>query len=171
MRMRFSAAKARIFLPLFGAVLLTDCASKRVAVEQLSPAYVPHEVIGDVLRFTLAYNVKAAMGLSAGPHSRWFFAVTAGLALFVIVAWMLRERSDDPKLIGGMALVAAGAVGNMVDRLRWDRGVVDFIDVGFGDARFYIFNVADAAITVGAVLLWFAMRTSPPAPINATDIE
>jgi signal peptidase II len=169
--MRLSATKARVFLPLFGAVLLTDCASKRVAVEQLSPAYVPHEVIGDVLRFTLAYNVKAAMGLSAGAHSRWFFAVTAGLALAVIVAWMLRSHRDDPTLIAGMALVAAGAVGNLMDRLRWDRGVVDFIDVGFGDSRFYIFNVADAAITIGAVLLWLAMRTDPPAPISATDIE
>jgi signal peptidase II len=156
--MRLSASKARAFLPLFGTVLLTDCVSKSVAVAQLSPAYVPHDVIGDFLRFTLAYNTKAAMGLSIGSQSRWFFAITAALALTAMVIWLVRLPSDDRLVISGLALVASGAVGNLVDRLRWDRGVVDFIDVGFGESRFYIFNVADAAITIGAIVLWFAMK-------------
>jgi signal peptidase II len=156
--MRFSLAKARVVLPLFGAVLLTDCVSKRVAVDQLSPAYVPHEVIGDVLRFTLAYNVRAALGLTAGANSRWILALTASAMLIGMIVWLLRARSDDRLLLSGIALVAAGALGNLVDRVRWDRGVVDFIDIGIGDTRFWIFNVADMAITFGAVALWFALR-------------
>jgi len=160
--MRFSAPKLRVFLPIFAGAFLSDCASKRVAVDHLSPAYVPHDVVGDVLRFTLAYNVRAAMGLTAGAWSRWILAGIAASLLIVIAVWLLRTRNQDPVLFSGIALVAAGALGNLVDRLRWDRGVVDFIDVGIGDRRFWIFNVADMAITVGAVVLWFALRHDAP---------
>jgi signal peptidase II len=168
--MPFPAAKARVFLPVFAGVFLSDCASKRVAVEQLSPPYVPHDVFGDVVRFTLAYNVRAAMGLTAGAWSRWILAAIAVAMLVAILVWLLRTRSTDPRLFGGIALIAAGALGNLVDRLRWDRGVVDFIDVGFGDARFWIFNVADMAITIGAVVLWFATRhATPPDADQASE--
>lgn len=166
--MRLSAPKARIFLPLFAGVFLSDCASKRVAVDQLSPAYVPHDIVGDVLRFTLAYNQRAAMGLSAGAWSRWVLAAVATAMLVAVAVWLVRTKSRDPLLFGGTALIAAGALGNLVDRLRWDRGVVDFIDIGFGDTRFWIFNVADMAITIGAVVLWYVTRhvgaAGTPAP-------
>jgi signal peptidase II len=161
--MRLSALKSRVFLPVFAGVFLSDCASKRVAVEQLSPPYVPHDVFGDVVRFTLAYNVRAAMGLTAGAGSRWILAGFATAMLIGTIVWLLRTKSTDPVLFGGLALVAAGALGNLVDRLRWDRGVVDFIDVGFGNARFWIFNVADMAITLGAVVLWLALRHTGPS--------
>ena len=161
--MLFPASKARAFLPLFAGVFLSDCASKRVAVEQLAPAYVPHEVVGDVLRFTLAYNQRAAMGLSAGAASRWVLAGVAIAMLIGVVVWLVRTKNDNPVMFSGIALVAAGALGNLVDRLRWDRGVVDFIDVGVGATRFWIFNIADAAITIGAVVLWLSMRREPTA--------
>lgn len=156
--MRLAAPKARVFLPMFAGVFLSDCVSKRVAVDQLSPAYVPHDVLGDVVRFTLSYNQRAAMGLSAGPWSRSILATIAGGLLIGVAVWVLRTKRRDPTVFAGSALVAAGALGNLVDRLRWDRGVVDFIDIGFGDARFWIFNVADAAILVGAIALWFSTR-------------
>jgi signal peptidase II len=159
--MRRTGLTPRVFLPLFSFVFLSDFTSKRVAVEQLSPAYVPHDVFGSVLRFTLAYNVRAAMGLTAGSYSRWILAGTAALMLSGVLVWLVRTKSEDPILFSGMALVAAGALGNLVDRLRWDRGVVDFIDVGVGGARFWIFNVADMAITLGAIVLWVAMRHVP----------
>lgn len=162
------AFRARVFLPIFAGVFLSDCASKRAAVEQLSPPYVPHDVFGDVLRFTLAYNVRAAMGLTAGAWSRWILAGLAVAMLVAMAVWLLRTRSNDPRLFGAIALIAAGALGNLVDRLRWDRGVVDFIDVGFGDSRFWIFNVADMAITLGAVILWLATRRTPPRDTDCT---
>ena len=52
-----------------------------------------------------------------------------------------------------MALVSAGAIGNIIDRLRFEAGVVDFLDVGVGSYRWPIFNVADMAVSIGAVLL------------------
>ena len=159
--MRRSGLTPRVFLPLFSFVFLSDFASKRAAVDRLSPAYIPHDVFGDVLRFTLAYNMRAAMGLTAGTYSRWILAGMAVLMLGAVLVWLLRTKSEDPILFSGMALVAAGALGNLVDRVRWDRGVVDFIDVGVGNARFWIFNVADVAITLGAVVLWYAMRHVP----------
>ena len=167
--MHLRGTKARIFLPLFSAVLLSDCVSKRVAVDQLSPPYIPHDVFGDVVRFTLAYNVRAAMGLTAGSASRWILAGVAIAMLIGVVVWLLRTKRDDPALFSGIALVAAGALGNLVDRLRWDRGVVDFIDLGVGDARFWIFNVADMAITLGVVVLWFALRHDGPKPASADE--
>ncbi len=165
--MRQSALRIRVFLPLFSAAFLSDCTSKRVAVEHLSPAYIPHDVFGDVLRFTLAYNVRAAMGLTAGSYSRWILAGTAVLMLGAVAVWLFRTKSEDPMLFSGMALVAAGALGNLVDRLRWDRGVVDFIDVGVGSTRFWIFNVADMAITLGAIVLWFALRHTVSHPTHS----
>ncbi len=156
--MTLRSPKLRLFVPLFALSLLSDCSSKRVAVAQLTPELVPHDVIGDVVRFTLAYNVRAAMGLSAGPASRWVFALLAVGMLIGVAVWMLRSDSDDPMMLSGFGLVAGGAAGNLIDRLRWDRGVVDFIDIGVGDSRFYIFNIADAAITVGVALLWLALR-------------
>ena len=162
--MRRSGLTPRVFLPLFSFVFLSDFASKRVAVDRLSPAYIPHDVFGDVLRFTLAYNVRAAMGMTAGSNSRWILAGIAMVMLSAVLVWLRRTKSEDPILFSGMALVAAGALGNLVDRLRWDRGVVDFIDVGVGATRFWIFNVADMAITIGAALLWLAMRQRPHGP-------
>jgi signal peptidase II len=55
-----------------------------------------------------------------------------------------------------LGLIAGGALGNLLDRLRWDRGVVDFVDIGLGSVRFWTFNVADVGITCGAV--WLAWQ-------------
>ena len=167
--MQLPTRKARVFLPIFAGVFLSDCASKRFAVEQLSPPYVPHDVFGDVVRFTLAYNVRAAMGLTAGAWSRWILAGFAVALLVGVAVWLIRTHRDEPARFTGIALVAAGALGNLVDRLRWDRGVVDFIDVGFGSTRFWIFNVADMAITLGAIVLWFATRQLSPQTVATSS--
>ena len=58
-------------------------------------------------------------------------------------------------------LIASGAVGNLIDRIRSVRGVVDFLDVGLADSRFYTFNVADSFVTVGAVLLAILLWRQP----------
>jgi signal peptidase II len=74
---------------------------------------------------------------------------------------MYRQTAPEDHLAAaGLALIAAGALGNLLDRLRSPRGVVDFIDVGVGDLRFWTFNVADVGITCGAVLLVLAQQRS-----------
>jgi signal peptidase II len=161
--------KARRLWPLFLLVLLTDCATKRVAEAHLVPAHVPHEFLGELVRLTLAYNPGAAMSISLGEHSRLGFSVLA-LAALVVLGHMYRRTSPGDRLAAaGLALIASGALGNLLDRLRSPRGVVDFIDVGVGDLRFWTFNIADVGITCGAVLLVLALQraeqgeTEPPA--------
>jgi signal peptidase II len=150
--------KARRFWPLFSLVLLTDCATKRAAEIHLLPAHVPHEFAGEIVRLTLAYNPGAAMSLSLGAHSRVGFSLLAAAALLVMAHLYRRTAPGDRQAAAGLALIAAGALGNLLDRLRSPRGVVDFIDIGLGGWRFWTFNVADIAILLGAVVLVLALR-------------
>jgi signal peptidase II len=105
------------------------------------------------VRFTLAYNKDAAMGLSLGQYSRVGFAVIAAIVLVALGVFYRRTPQMATGHAMGLALIAAGALGNLADRVLFAHGVVDFIDVGIGTARFWTFNVADAAITCGAILL------------------
>ncbi|HET7456285.1 MAG TPA: signal peptidase II [Gemmatimonadaceae bacterium] len=145
--------KARRFWPIILALVAADWATKQLAVDRLSPAYVQHEVIGDVVCFTLAYNPGAAMSLSLGDHSRLGFALLSLVALALLGRLYRQARPDDGAIAAALGLVCGGATGNLLDRLRSARGVVDFIDVGIGDYRFWTFNVADIGVTVGAALL------------------
>ena len=142
-----------IFWSVIIIVVALDIASKAAAVSSLTPAYTPHEIIGNLVRFTLAYNPGAAFGFNLGSASRWIFTVLTLIALGVLATLYRATREGDYTRVLALALVSAGALGNLIDRIRWSVGVVDFIDVGFGDHRFWTFNVADSAVTVGAFLL------------------
>lgn len=149
---RSSALVVR-FWSIVLAIVVLDVITKVLAEQFLLPQYVPRQVIGDVVQLRLVYNPGAAFGLYLGPHSRWIFmGLTIG-ALWVL--WQLYRTtrpSDTPRLLA-LSLVCAGALGNLVDRIRSERGVVDFIDVGLGDMRWPTFNVADMAVSVGAFML------------------
>lgn len=147
------AMKARIFWPTLVIVYVLDFITKRLAETHLLPQHVPHRVIGELVRFTLAYNKDAAMGLSLGGYSRAGFALTAAVILVVLGVLYRRTAESDRFSALALSLVTAGALGNLTDRLMSSRGVVDFIDVGIGNSRFYTFNVADAGVTCGAILL------------------
>ena len=142
-----------LFWGIIVVVLVLDVVTKAVAERELAPRGVPHEVIGDWLRLTLVYNTGAAFGISLGIYSRWLFLALAIIAL-IILGRLYRQTPDHDRFrIASIALVCAGATGNLIDRIRSPRGVVDFIDLGIGSMRFYTFNVADMAITMGAVVL------------------
>ena len=162
------SSKARLFWPLAITLLVADCSTKNLAVEHLSPAHVPHAVVGDWLRLTLDYNPGAALGVTLGPYSRVGFAVLAICALAVLINFYRATPPSETSRGFALALLMAGAAGNLLDRLRWPLGVVDFIDVGVGAHRFYTFNVADACITAGAValavVLWRTPRTFESEP-------
>ena len=103
------------------------------------------------LRWTQNFGVSLGMFEATSPEMRWaLVAVTAGIAL-VVTVWMIREEKFGDIL--GLALVLGGALGNIKD--RYDYGyVIDYADLHFGDFRpFLIFNVADAAITIGVVII------------------
>jgi signal peptidase II len=146
-------SKAFAFWPVLLGLIALDCTTKNLAVEKLSPAHVPHQVIGDVVRFTLAYNPHAAMGLSLGSYSRVGFALLAAVMLGALVVYRRQISAQNSVAVVALALIGGGAAGNMMDRLRSSLGVVDFIDVGVGNTRFYTFNVADAGVFCGTLLL------------------
>jgi len=145
--------KLRLFLPLFLVLLLTDCTTKELAESRLGVPYNSHEVLGDVVRFTLAYNPGAAFSLSLGDYDRpGFIGLT--LLILTVLAWLLIEARPESRLrIIALGLVMGGAVGNLLDRIRSPYGVIDFIDIGLGTVRFWTFNVADIGVTAGAILL------------------
>jgi signal peptidase II len=150
-------SKSRIFWPLAALLVLADCTTKEIAVDHLSPSFTSHEVLGSLLQFTLVYNPGTAFGLDLQPYLGAWTRPVLIVAMTLILAFLakLYRRAGRSELVAAaaLALVCGGAVGNLLDRLRFTRGVVDFIDVGFGPHRFWVFNVADAAITIGAILL------------------
>ena len=149
--------KTRAFWPILLTLLIADCASKELAEAYLAPEHTPHEVIGSVVRLTLAHNFGGAMGLSFGPYSRIGLALAALLALFVLGQLYVRTPATARLRAAALALVAGGALGNLGNRLLSPRGVTDFIDVGVRSWRFWTFNIADAGITIGAALLILAL--------------
>ncbi len=134
-------------------VVLADQATKWAIVEWV-PLYgkVP---INSFVNLTHQQNAGAAFSFlaDAGGWQRWFFVVLATIVSGIIAVWLWRIRKEGPLvLMSGLSLVLGGAVGNLVDRARLGY-VTDFIQVWFGNWPFPSFNVADAAISVGAALL------------------
>lgn len=135
-----------------GGVALVDFITKLWIVNTY-PLHESVPVVGDFFRITYTHNFGAAFGISVGEHSRVFFLVLAVLALAVLAYLYLETPATDRLRLTAVALVCGGAVGNIVDRLRYERGVVDFLDLGIGPHRWYVFNVADMAVSAGAILL------------------
>lgn len=154
-------APARLALAIT-AVVVGDAFTKLLAVDRLVPVHVPHEVLGEYVRLTLTYNRGAAFGLHLGPWSRGLFIALTCVALWVL--WSLYRASAPTARARVLALasVTAGALGNLVDRVRSGRGVVDFIDVGIGAWRYPTFNVADIAVSCGAVALAIVLWREEP---------
>jgi signal peptidase II len=151
-------SKVAIFGLTFPLIMVLDLITKRWALDALGAR--SSELFGGLVPLTLAYNKGAAFGVRLGEDSRWFFVPVTIIALVLLGVLFKQATTRDFLRVSSISLVVSGAVGNLWDRVRWDRGVVDFIgpiDLGFWD--FPIFNVADMAITCGAVLLaisfWF----------------
>ncbi|HEY4099332.1 MAG TPA: signal peptidase II [Gemmatimonadales bacterium] len=167
------APKTRAFLAASLPLLLADRFTKILAYAQLEPPGIPHRFIGEVARLTLVFNREAAMNIPLGPWSRWGLAAIAAIGIIVMVQ-LLRQAPSAARLIGlALGLIAAGAAGNLIDRIRWDRGVIDFIDLGVGTHRFWTFNVADIGVTAGAILLALIYSRERPhqvAPVEQAEL-
>ena len=145
-------SKPTLALIVVAIVVTLDLATKWwVTSNMMLHQTIP--VFGDVVRLTYTHNPGAAFGINIGEHSRIFFLVLSIVALGVLAAIYRATPSTDRLRLFAVALVGAGAIGNIVDRLRYERGVVDFLDVGIGAHRWWVFNVADSAVTIGAILL------------------
>ncbi len=147
-----------LFWPIVAIVLLLDLVTKLFAQALLPRAYT-HDVLGDVVRLTLLYNRGAAFGLHVGPWSRVVLVVIAAIAVVVLVR-MYRDAPPGAQVrVWALGLVTGGAASNALNRLWSPPGVVDFIDIGLGTVRWPAFNIADIAISLGAILLaWVLWR-------------
>ena len=147
-----SAAERRLFWGTAAAIVVSDVITKLLA-ESLLARRLPLSVIGDWVQLRLVYNQGAAFGLDVGENSRWVFFGLAIIALVVLGSMVRSTRPGDRFRLLALALVCGGAAGNLIDRIRSAQGVVDFVDIGVGGWRWPTFNVADSAITVGAIAL------------------
>jgi len=145
-----------------------------ILVDQLTKIYInakytfghSQQILGDFLSFTFVYNSGGAFGLNFG--SFWFYTILSIVAIAVILVYFLKTPDKQKIAKFCLAVVTGGAVGNLIDRIAHGQ-VIDFIDVnipdiiirpftllsfnfpGFELYRWYIFNIADAAITVGLI--------------------
>ena len=147
-----SAADRRLFWGLTSGVLALDAVTK-VLAERLLTRRLPLEIFGEFVQLRLVYNEGAAFGLYLGEYSRWIFFALAVVALMVLGSMVRTTQPGDRMRLTALGLLCGGAGGNLVDRIRSPQGVVDFLDVGVGLTRWPTFNVADSAITVGAIVL------------------
>ncbi len=143
-----------IWMIVAAIVVIADQVTKSAIIQYL-PYGGPPKDINSFLTLTHQQNEGAAWSFlaDAGGWQRYFFIVLAAVVSAVIGVWMWRIRYEGPMvLVAGLSLVLGGAVGNLIDRVLLGH-VTDFMQVWFGSWAFPSFNVADAAITVGAALL------------------
>jgi signal peptidase II len=153
-------ASALSWLALSLLLIVLDQWTKHIVLGALHEG-VPVAVIPGFLNWFLAYNTGAAFSFlaDAGGWQRWGFSILAVVISAVLTGWLARTPRRDWLTALPLALVIGGAIGNLIDRLRFGH-VVDFIQVYHQDWAFPAFNVADSAISVGAVLLAVASLRS-----------
>lgn len=147
-------SKLNVFgwLGLAALIIALDAWTKGLASSQLT-MYQPVEVFS-WLNMTLAHNTGAAFSFlaSAGGWQRWFFTVLAIGVSIMLLFWLFGLKRGQWLVAMALSLVLAGAIGNVIDRIRLGY-VVDFIDVHYAGWHWPAFNVADSAITCGIILL------------------
>jgi signal peptidase II len=142
------------YLWITAVVVILDHASKFAALRFL--ARQAEIQLLPFLNLALTFNRGAAFGFlnDAGGWQNFFFVAVAMTASIIIIAWLRRLLPSEQVLAIALCLVLGGAIGNLLDRLIHGY-VIDFIDVVFGSWHFWTFNIADAAISIGAALLVF----------------
>lgn len=147
------AASGWRWLPVTIAVMGIDQLTKLLVVQHV--ALYSSITVLPVLDISLRYNKGAAFSFLEGASGwqRWFFTALALGVSAAIVVWMRRLKASAQWLLClSLALILAGALGNVIDRLRLGQ-VIDFVVAHWHQAEFPAFNVADSAITIGAALL------------------
>lgn len=141
------------YLVIAGGVFMVDQVTKAWATRVLR-FEGDRQLIPGFLNFAYAQNPGVAFSMldQQGDAGRWGLSIIAFVAAALVLYFFWRTPRTDDRILGSLALLLAGIVGNVTDRMRLGF-VVDFIDVQFGSWHYPTFNVADAAICVGAGLL------------------
>lgn len=147
-----------VFLGLAAAIVVADQLTKLwidanfalASVHRVPGAIQPTPVIGEFVRIAKSYNTGGIFGLFG--ESAQFLALASTLVVAMIVIYHIREApKSHPLLSAALGLLLGGALGNLIDRFRYGH-VIDFVDMGIGEWRWYTFNVADAAISTSLLL-------------------
>jgi signal peptidase II len=141
-------------------IYLMDQASKAWVIRRLR--FGDRTVISGILDFVYAENPGIAFGQlqEGGSFGRWFFVILAGAAAVAVLFYFFRTARNDDRILGSCALLLAGILGNLTDRVRLGF-VIDFIHLHAGQYHWPTFNVADASITFGALLLAYDLIFAP----------
>lgn len=162
------------YLAIAGGVFMIDQTSKAWATRALRFGE-DMPVINGFLNFAYAQNPGVAFSMldDHGDAGRWGLSVVAIIAATLVLYFFWRTPRSDDRIMGALALLLAGIVGNVTDRIRLGF-VIDFIDVQFGSWHYPTFNVADMAIVIGAGLLiidMFLSKKSQKAEVSSRKPE
>jgi signal peptidase II len=178
---RWSGRRWPLFLGLAATIVVVDQLAKAVVTSRLAPGESV-EVVGNLVRIVFGQNTGALFGLF--KDNAVMFGIVSLIVIGLIVAYHWRA-APTLYLTITLGLLLGGAIGNMVDRLRLGY-VVDFVDVGLGNVRFYTFNVADSAISLSILLLLVAALVpslvegrhgdasgvdAPPEPLSEAEAD
>ena len=151
-----------LVLTILVACVGCDQTTKTLARDHLQ-GHVPVSFLGDTLRLQYAENPGAFLSLGASLPHRWGAAVFTVAGIAVVLAtlfYALTAVRAGRQQIVALALICAGGMGNLIDRVRYDGLVTDFLNMGLGPVRTGIFNIADVVLMVGLALLLLAERPS-----------
>lgn len=150
------ANRALVIFVVLIVCVSCDQASKAAAQAFLSGAGTS-SFLGDTVRLSLAHNTGAFLSLGSALPEAWrssIFSLGVGIMLLALLGYILSSKSITLMEIVALSLILAGGEGNLIDRVLYGY-VVDFMNIGIGILRTGIFNVADIAVTAGALLLVF----------------
>ncbi|PKO11937.1 MAG: signal peptidase II [Chloroflexi bacterium HGW-Chloroflexi-10] len=151
------------FWILFSITLMTvaiDQLSKWIAVRELAPRSIPLSYLGGSLILTYSENSGSFLGMgnSLSAELRFiFFTVFVGLILVAAIFVLFKSESFQTVQVVAVSLVLAGGLGNWIDRIFNQGAVIDFLNFGIGSLRTGILNIADLAITFGALIFLFSV--------------
>jgi len=156
----------KIFLIFVIGALLIDQVTKLLIVNFLTPFEPPYNVIGSLLRFKLTYNPYGVFSFSFGPPFLYYVFSIIGILVLTYVGLSLKDRTS----VIVFGIIIGGALGNIFDRVRMSY-VIDFIDMGIGNLRWFTYNFADAFITVGALFLLMRELLFKKEVRKKTDVQ
>ncbi|MDF1757620.1 MAG: signal peptidase II [Legionellaceae bacterium] len=139
-----------------------------ISIDQLSKVYVSNvlvpyspENVLPFLNFIVVYNTGSAFSFlsDAGEWHQRFFTVFSLIMSIAITVWIIRVPAMQKRMLFSLSLILGGALGNLIDRVLFGH-VVDFIDMYYKSYHWPVFNLADSAITVGALLLFLSLNRS-----------
>lgn len=147
-----------IFVVVAVAVIVLDQLTKSAIVARFS-LHESYTIINNFFNLVYVMNPGAAFGFLAGASAMFryiFFIGITVLAIVLIIFYLVKSKPQSVLIVLSFTLIFAGAVGNLTDRIRFG-AVVDFLDVYVGTWHWPAFNVADSAISIGAVLIIWEM--------------